>query len=99
MTVSGGNSAVMTPSSEGDGGDLGVRRTPTVQVGRDAGGAWKVLLPDGTPSATCETLSAARRVARRWAQDNPPSELIIHDAYHRVVLRRSFRATDAGAVN
>lgn len=89
MTIAGGDSASMTPPSESGGGRLGGRRQ-TVEVCRSDGGAWEVLLPDGAQLTTCETLSAARRVARSWAQQNPPSELIIRDAYHRVMLRRSF---------
>jgi len=51
---------------------------------------WEVLLPGETEWITCETLSAAKRIASGWAQANPPSELIVRDAYHRVVLRKSF---------
>jgi hypothetical protein len=96
MTASDANTALMTGALEGGGSHRGPR---TVQVRRSAGGVWEVLFPDETDSAICDTLSAARRVARRWAQDNPPSELIIRDAYHRVVLRRSFRDTDRSVVN
>ncbi len=98
MTITGGDSALVTPPAESDGGRLGVRWPNTVQVCRTSGGVWQVLLPDGTRSTTCETLSAARRVARRWAQENPPSELIVRDAYHRVVLRRSFTDTQGHCV-
>ncbi len=96
MTASDANTALMSGASERGGGHRGPK---TVQVRRTAAGAWEVLFPDETDSAICETLSAARRVARRWAQDNPPSELIIRDAYHRVVLRRSFRDVDRSAVS
>lgn len=96
MTVSDANTATMTGALERGGGHEGSR---TVQVRRTARGAWEVLCPDEADSTICETLSAARRVARGWAQDNPPSEIIIRDAYHRVVLRRSFRDTDSSAVS
>lgn len=95
MTASSANTASMTALSERGGWH---RRPRTVQVRRTAGGEWEVLFPDETESTTCETLSAARRVARSWAEANAPSELIIRDAYHRVVVRRSFRDMDRGAV-
>ena len=66
-----------------------------VHVRHDARGAWEVVLP-GAPRACrigCETLAEAERVGCRWASAHPPSELIVHDAYHRVVLRRSFRVS------
>jgi len=87
----------MTRAFERDDARLGVRRPRTVQVRHAAGGAWEVVRPDGTGSTTCETLSAARRIARRWAEANRPSEMIIRDAYHRVVLRRSFTEMERGA--
>jgi hypothetical protein len=78
---------------------LGARRPRAVFVRRAAGGVWEVLLPDATGWTAHETLSAARRVAFGWAEANPPSEVIVRDAYHRVVLRRSFRDPNAAAVS
>jgi len=62
-----------------------------VHVHRGPAGAWEVLLP-GRPRR-CETFAEAERVAYRWASSHPPSELIVKDAYHRVVVRRSFRVS------
>jgi hypothetical protein len=95
MTIPGGKSALITLASVGGADRLGGARPTIVEVRPSATGAWEVLIPDSTYSTTCETLSAARRIGRRWAQDNPPSELIIRDAYDRVILRRSFRDTSA----
>jgi hypothetical protein len=36
---------------------------------------------------SCATLDDAKRVAYRRAADRPPCELIVRDAYHRVVDR------------
>lgn len=87
-----GKSTLTPPPPETGGHHLGAQ---TVQVLRTPAGGWEVLLPDGTGLTTCDTLSAARRIGRRWAEANPPSELIILDAYHRVVMRRSFGGSDA----
>ena len=89
MSTNGGNSVLVAPPSERGGGpDL--RRRTTAEVCHSARGVWEVLLPGETEWITCETLSAAKRIASGWAQANPPSELIVRDAYHRVVLRKSF---------
>ncbi|HUA02578.1 MAG TPA: hypothetical protein VMB27_01670 [Solirubrobacteraceae bacterium] len=56
-----------------------------VLVDRDWHGDWEVSLPDGRRCATCETLDVARRVAYRQAVRILPCELVIRDAYHRVV--------------
>ena len=59
----------------------------TVRVDLSGRGTWEVALPDPPERITCETLQEASRVAYRCAADRPPSQLIVCDAYHRVVLR------------
>ena len=59
----------------------------TVRVDISARGVWEVALPDRRERMTCETFEEARRVAHRCAADRRPSELIVCDAYHRVVHR------------
>jgi hypothetical protein len=59
----------------------------TVRVDISARGAWEVSLSDRGDHVTCETLEDASRVAYRYALDRPPCELIVCDAYHRVVQR------------
>jgi hypothetical protein len=88
MSTSVGNSALTAPSADSGGDDP--RRPATAEVCHTARGMWRVLLPGETEQLTCETLAVAKRIGARWAQDNPPSELIVRDAYHRVVLRKSF---------
>jgi hypothetical protein len=88
MSTSVGNSALTALSSKSGGDDP--RRPATAEVCHTARGMWGVLLPGQTERLTCETLTVAKRIGTRWAEANPPSELIVRDAYHRVVLRRSF---------
>jgi hypothetical protein len=44
------------------------------------------------PAATCETLDEARRVAYRQAAECLPCELVVHDAYHRVIVDEQLSA-------
>jgi len=50
-------------------------------------GAWDVELPYEAKPVMCRTLDEATRVAYRCAADRRPCELIVRDAYHRVVRR------------
>ena len=59
----------------------------TVRVDISVRGAWEVALSDPGERMTCESLEEASRVAYRCAADRRPSELIVCDAYHRVVHR------------
>lgn len=61
----------------------------TVEVLHIAG-AWQVRVPDDGGPISFETLAEAQRIGRHWAVENPPSELIVRDAYHRVVIRKTF---------
>lgn len=64
----------------------------TVRVDINTRGGWEVALPGRSDRLTCETLEEASRLARRWAADRRPCELIICDAYHRVVRRELIRS-------
>lgn len=58
-----------------------------VRVEHDGRGAWSGAMPgDGDP-VTCDTFDDARRVAYLCAARKRPCELIVHDAYHRVLHR------------
>jgi hypothetical protein len=59
----------------------------TVRVDIGVRGVWEVALSDPGERVTCESLEEASRVAYRCAADRRPSELIVCDAYHRVVHR------------
>jgi len=67
------------------------RRAPmspvTVRVDRTRRGAWEVAMPDGRELVTCETLEDAERVAYLCAARRRPCELIVCDAYRRVLHR------------
>ena len=56
-----------------------------VYVDGDANGTWRVWIAGTRDDARCADLGEARRLASRWAFDHRPSELIVRDAYHRVL--------------
>jgi hypothetical protein len=59
----------------------------TVRVDIGTRGTWEVAMSEPGDHVTCETLDEASRVAHRCAAERRPSELIVCDAYHRVVHR------------
>jgi hypothetical protein len=66
---------------------MNIKSPLTVWVDPNGRGAWDVALPDGPPHLKCDTLDAARKVAQLSAASRRPCELIVHDAYHRVIQR------------
>lgn len=69
-------------------------KTPdTVRIERDSRGGWQVELPGSPKPAPCETLEEARRVAHLSAAHGRASELIVRDAYHRVLQREVIRGS------
>ena len=70
--------------------------TTTVRVDLNVHGAWDVALTGQDARITCDTLDDAREVASKFAAHRRPCELIVRDAYHRV-LRREFIGGQAGA--
>jgi hypothetical protein len=58
----------------------------TVRVERNWRGGWEVVMAD-RHRVVCETLEDARRVAYLQVARARPCELIVHDAYHRVLHR------------
>jgi hypothetical protein len=58
-----------------------------VRVDISGRGAWEVALSDPDERVTCATFEEASRVAYGRAADRGPSELIVCDAYHRVLNR------------
>jgi hypothetical protein len=67
---------------------LRIAAAATVRVEHGANGAWEVELPDRHERVRCETLDDAQRIAYLCAAHAQPCELIVQDAYHRVVQRR-----------
>ena len=64
-----------------------VSNPTTVNVDCTARGVWEVELPDRAEHVRCETLDDAMRVAYLCAAHRHPCELIVRDAYHRVLHR------------
>ncbi|HYB25076.1 MAG TPA: hypothetical protein VEF89_00525 [Solirubrobacteraceae bacterium] len=60
----------------------------TVRVEHNSIGLWEIELPGGAERVTCETFEDAQRIAYLSAAHAGPCELIVHDAYHRVVQRQ-----------
>ena len=48
-------------------------------------GSWEVLLPAPGERVVCATLDDAVRVGYRYAANGEGCELVVRDAYHRVV--------------
>jgi hypothetical protein len=67
----------------------------TVRVDVDRRGNWGVMRSDERDRVRCETLADARRVAYRCAAHLHPCELVVFDAYHRVLQREMIDRDDA----
>jgi hypothetical protein len=57
----------------------------SVHVDHSVGGSWEIALSDRREPVVCKTLEEASRVAHRCAADRRPCELVVRDAYHRVL--------------
>lgn len=64
-------------------------KTATVRVEHSDNGSWEVELPDGRERVTCETFDDAQRIGYLCAVQARPCELIVQDAYHRVVRHQT----------
>jgi hypothetical protein len=58
-----------------------------VNVDPTAKGMWEVVVPGRGDRIVCATLQEAVRAGQRYAARRQPCELVVHDAYHRVVRR------------
>ncbi len=67
----------------------------TINVEPAPRGTWEVLLPAGV-AVVCPTLDDAVRVGFRHASGVEACELVVQDAYHRVLRRERFAGTPAG---
>jgi hypothetical protein len=66
--------------------------SPIVRVTPGRGRGWVIALPDQLESISCETRDDAERTARLLAEQRHPCELLICDAYHRVLHRELTKA-------
>ena len=64
----------------------------TINVERGRRGDWQVVVPDEDGPVSCQTLRDAQWVAYVLAADRQPCQLVIRDAYHRVVERELIAA-------
>jgi len=70
-----------------------------VRVDFGGRGRWEVKLPDQFARVRCDTLDDARAMAHVCAERRGPCELIVCDAYHRVLLREFVTGDDGCAVS
>jgi hypothetical protein len=56
-------------------------------VHADHRGGWEVRLPHDAEPLRCDTLDEAERAARRVAPATRRCDLVVHDAYERVLYR------------
>jgi hypothetical protein len=50
-----------------------------------SGGMWRVTIPGMPEGQRCANLRDARTVAYAWAIEHRPCQLVVRDAYHRVL--------------
>ncbi len=62
--------------------------TRTIRVDLNRHGAWEITLPLQLDPIKCNSLDEARRAAYRRAAHWHPCEVVMFDAYHRVVHRK-----------
>ncbi len=72
------------------------RRLATVCVEFGRRGEWQVSLPDRRERLSCATLDEARRLAHRCAANVHPCQVIVYDAYRRVLDRQLIDGEAAG---
>ena len=60
-------------------------QSATVCVERNWRGEWEVAVAEQSNRMSCPTLDEARRVARQTAERRRPCQLVVRDAYHRVI--------------
>lgn len=55
-------------------------------------------MPERGTHVACETLDDARRIGYLWAAHRHPCELVVRDAYHRVIQREFIHGADEDSV-
>jgi hypothetical protein len=70
----------------------------TLCIDPDGRGAWDLVISEEMEHVSCATLDDAKRVAYRRAADRRPCELIVRDAYHRVIGRELIDTEPQGPV-
>ena len=67
----------------------------SIRVDFNGQGGWEVDLDDAR--ITCESLDDARRIAFLKAARRRPCELVVRDAYHRVIEREHIDAVSGAS--
>ena len=72
--------------------------TRTIRMDLNGHGAWEITLPVGLDPINCGgSLYEARRAAYRFAAHWHPCEVVMCDAYHRVVHRKLIDSVEDAA--
>jgi hypothetical protein len=72
-----------------------VNAPAVINVDLAPGGAWEVLVPVRGERVLCSTLDDAVRMGYRYASDGEGCELVVRDAYHRVLRHELVSASGA----
>jgi len=64
-----------------------------IQVAPDQHGGWEVRVPNQPECHVCKTVEDARRWSYEYAKDAGPCELVVRDAYHRVMRHEPLGAS------
>jgi hypothetical protein len=73
------------------------RSTPlTICVQHHPRGRWEVIKPDGRGRISCETLEDARRIAYLTVAHAKSCELIVRDAYNRIIEHELIESRQSG---
>jgi hypothetical protein len=64
----------------------------SVRVDLYTNGKWKVAVPQRNEPIVCATLAEARRAGYVAAVEGSPCELVVRDAYHRVLAHEHLSA-------
>jgi len=69
----------------------------TVCVQHHARGRWEVITADGRGRISCETLEDARRIAYLTVAHAKSCELIVRDAYNRIIEHELIESHQSGS--
>jgi hypothetical protein len=75
----------------GEAGTVSANPQSTVRVDLHINGKWKVAVSQRNEPIVCATLAEARRRGFLAAAERSPCELVVRDAYHRVLAHEHLR--------
>ncbi len=65
--------------------------TTLIQIQRRRGNEWEVSIPSRQQQVICQSFQEASRRGYQLAATEPECDMVVHDAYHRVVRREHLR--------